>query len=576
MYTVKAGDTLSKLYGANWKQLSGYTGDPTKLQIGTQLPDLPGTEKPTLESIGAGVQKVAEQIPAIQTGISELPEKPIAPEPEAKDITLGTTEITVPTGGTGANTDAYNKGLLADLDAMTKRWQDAEQKRLDDLAKQKADTETKISDLETKQAVMTETNIQPLLQPFREELQKTQREELHVKENLLANQTSISELNALATQAQTSIGAIESQPGLGAIKSGQIAKIQESVTARAGIIQAVISTRANNITQSYQYIDQSISAIEADRKDQLTYYQAVYDMYEKQKDTAGNKLITLEKDEKDYIDNQISFLKDQVKISQDTVNMVKEAMMNPATASIYEQAGITLTDSPAQIQKKLADYSYRQEVTEIQNKMELDGYEYLPLGAGTKPVEEITTMTDSKGKTYTFWKKPEAITTTGGGIVFQDSTTGEQYDLSTVDGLKKFKTAHPDYTFEDMDSWMDTNVKSLDATTRRNLLDAAGFVKTEQMKITMTDETHRNEIKLQIKKGLSKEDIKVLISVGTKATQADKDRALKLLDGLYPEEMSNWIQKTIDEPNKYKIQGDGTYEIKWGPWPNKLVYKFPE
>lgn len=43
VYIVKKGDTLYGLYGPNWKQLSGYTGDPTKLPIGTQLPDLPGT-----------------------------------------------------------------------------------------------------------------------------------------------------------------------------------------------------------------------------------------------------------------------------------------------------------------------------------------------------------------------------------------------------------------------------------------------------------------------------------------------------------------------------------------------------
>jgi hypothetical protein len=40
-YTVKAGDTLSGLYGADWRNLSGYQGDPTKLQIGTKLNDIP-------------------------------------------------------------------------------------------------------------------------------------------------------------------------------------------------------------------------------------------------------------------------------------------------------------------------------------------------------------------------------------------------------------------------------------------------------------------------------------------------------------------------------------------------------
>lgn len=38
---VEAGDTLSGIYGADWKNQSGYTGDPTKLQIGTILPAKP-------------------------------------------------------------------------------------------------------------------------------------------------------------------------------------------------------------------------------------------------------------------------------------------------------------------------------------------------------------------------------------------------------------------------------------------------------------------------------------------------------------------------------------------------------
>ncbi len=38
---VELGDTLSGIYGSDWKALSGYTGDPTKLQPGTILPAKP-------------------------------------------------------------------------------------------------------------------------------------------------------------------------------------------------------------------------------------------------------------------------------------------------------------------------------------------------------------------------------------------------------------------------------------------------------------------------------------------------------------------------------------------------------
>ena len=38
---VEKGDTLFGIYGPDWKKLSGYTGDPTKLPIGTILPAKP-------------------------------------------------------------------------------------------------------------------------------------------------------------------------------------------------------------------------------------------------------------------------------------------------------------------------------------------------------------------------------------------------------------------------------------------------------------------------------------------------------------------------------------------------------
>lgn len=48
---IEGGDTLYNIYGQNWKQLSGYVGDPTKLQIGTILP-APDLQKPTTSAIG--------------------------------------------------------------------------------------------------------------------------------------------------------------------------------------------------------------------------------------------------------------------------------------------------------------------------------------------------------------------------------------------------------------------------------------------------------------------------------------------------------------------------------------------
>jgi len=67
----------------------------------------------------------------------------------------------------------------------------------------------------------------------------------------------------------------------------------------------------------------------------------------------------------------------------------------------------------------------------------------------------------------------------GTKALFQDLTTGKKYDLGTITGLKEFKADHPEYTYEDMNAWMDTNLK-LDAKTREGLLKRAGYMPLEE------------------------------------------------------------------------------------------------
>jgi LysM domain. len=68
--TVQAGDTLSGLYGSDWQAQSGYTGDPTKLQIGTVLP-APSSNVTTPTPLPSAInssQLSPAQTPTIPTG----------------------------------------------------------------------------------------------------------------------------------------------------------------------------------------------------------------------------------------------------------------------------------------------------------------------------------------------------------------------------------------------------------------------------------------------------------------------------------------------------------------------------
>jgi hypothetical protein len=51
-YTAEKGDTLWGLYGKDWREKSGYEGDPTKLQIGEVVGKLKTT---TIKATGSGI-----------------------------------------------------------------------------------------------------------------------------------------------------------------------------------------------------------------------------------------------------------------------------------------------------------------------------------------------------------------------------------------------------------------------------------------------------------------------------------------------------------------------------------------
>lgn len=76
---VESGDTLYNIYGPNWKEASGYTGDPTKLAIGTILPSPKNTGIITADTLNG------PQSPVI------LPEKPIA---EPSGVSVAPTDYT--------------------------------------------------------------------------------------------------------------------------------------------------------------------------------------------------------------------------------------------------------------------------------------------------------------------------------------------------------------------------------------------------------------------------------------------------------------------------------------------------
>ncbi len=74
---VEKGDTLSGIYGADWQKQSGYTGDPTKLQIGTVLP-AKATSKTTPATGASATPATSGLLPNTSLGQYLTPEEEAA------------------------------------------------------------------------------------------------------------------------------------------------------------------------------------------------------------------------------------------------------------------------------------------------------------------------------------------------------------------------------------------------------------------------------------------------------------------------------------------------------------------
>ncbi len=360
---------------------------------------------PTLETISAGLQQVAAQVPAIQAGVKALTTPPVIPLTEVSPVT----PIVTPTLPTAPDYTAYFTSMATEIANTRLSLENAYQKQIDALKGQQETLQSKIDNYLGKE---TEAlgEMQALTQPWQADLEKSERERLKIEENYFANQDSIKELNDLLTQAMSDIQSAEGVTGLGAIRTPRINQIKTEYEARAGVINAVMAARNNQISVAENLIDRSMTAITNDKNSQISYYNTVLNFYDKLRGEEGAKLVTLTAQETTYVNAQIGLLQSDLDNAQATANYVKQLMIDPNTAEAMSQAGVTLNDSVAQINAKLAAYAYTKSVRDTSNDMNAKGYtSLLPQEVATKPVAEITTITDSKGNKTYWWKQAEAI-----------------------------------------------------------------------------------------------------------------------------------------------------------------------
>lgn len=332
--------------------------------------------------------------------------------------------------------ESYVNTLAGDLKNTRNALDTSYKTNLDSTQKSIDESQAKIDNLNTLEQTGVIDNVKTLTDPFRADLETKQREALHVNENFEANQKLVNELDSLLTQGNDLITQQKSAGGLASIAIPNLNKTISEVNARAGVIQAVLAARNNQISVAEHLIDRTAAAITADRKDQLSYYNTLMDFYEGKKDAEGKKILNLAADKKTYLNAQINLLQNDLKNSQETVDYIKKLTTDPATALTIAQAGVTLNDTIPEINKKMAEYAYVKSKNDLINSFTVKGFSYMsnPAEIALHPASEMYVTRDAKGNDLTFWKDPSK--STSGTTPEEKELNSFRSDLANVNTLK--------------------------------------------------------------------------------------------------------------------------------------------
>lgn len=268
------------------------------------------------------------------------------------------------------------------------------------LATQKADVDAQLVTLKEKEKTTLEQDIKPLVSPFREELEKTERERLFIDKNFQENQTLINELDTLLTEGNELIRQQKEVTGLAAVRNPRIQKSMDDVAARTGVIQAVINARNGQISVAENMIDRTVSAIAADRNDQISYYETILNL-------NRQDIVSLDKKSQKLAEEQLAIKKGDLARAEATADYVKKLLIDPAKAALLGEGGVKLTDSVGEINAKLTQATYAREVKDMSNEMVMDGAQAVISPAGI-PKDELRTLKDSKGRVHYFRVKEKA------------------------------------------------------------------------------------------------------------------------------------------------------------------------
>lgn len=384
-YTIQYGDTLSGIAQRNKTSVEALMGanpnitDPNKIFAGSTL-NLPtpavspeGTVNAASLSMGQPVEMPAPTAPRIQENYQQGVQK------RAEDERL-----------------RLEKLMDTERDAALKR-QDDLNNRLEKMMQEQ--------DPERRATYAQEQRI------IENQLRVAEQASIALEEDFAQRRSVVSELETLLTQGNELMRQATNAPVAMSVLNKSVSKTMSDITARAGVLQAVISGLDGNLGQAHNIINNARAAVAASWQDSLAYHQTYMKLVEGGQ-LAKNKIYDA------YAQAEINLAKERLDQLDSVANYINSLMIDPKSAAFMASAGITLNDSIEEINEKMAAQSQQEERESIINELTMSGYEFVPFAGNRTDVVSL----EVGGQTLSFLPPTVSSERVGGFEVLRDSS----------------------------------------------------------------------------------------------------------------------------------------------------------
>lgn len=294
----------------------------------------------------------------------DAPSTPTMPEaPTTDDVATGMADMPSPPEGTaGAIQEEFVKlgsQTSQRADAMSNVFQqqlEDNRKEQEELRKQEADQLARRDETVGQMGDLMQDDI-------RTRLETAGNNEFDLKEKYQKHTELTNGLVEFTEQALGMINTEKQRVGIAAIKGGRISNMMDDIDSKIALSQTSLAAIEGNIALGRSFIDRGIEAAVADRADNLSYLNFVYELAATDLSETKGKILDLTTEEKTNLERQMALLDSELVRIEEEKDMVADFLVGD-NAYAALQAGVNLTDTYDEMVEKVVNY-YKENPNQI-------------------------------------------------------------------------------------------------------------------------------------------------------------------------------------------------------------------